>query len=324
MRHSARPARPSQRLALACCVLLAHPPAQGRGADADKNVLNLRAQLGKVLFFDPRLSGDNRTACADCHRPERGWTDGLPVAIGPRGKRLARRTPTLWNVSSASAYFWDGRAASLEEQALGPLQDPDEMNQRLDALVKKLSKIAGYRSLFNRAFPMAGITGETVVQALASFERTLVVGKSAFARWRRGEEDALSSEAKRGFDLFTRHCLRCHYGPSLSDGRFWDIGVEGADSGRGSLHEGAYEHQHTFRTPTLWGVAQRGPYMHNGSEQTLTDVLELYTLGGRVRTRPALAIKAIPLSQGDKTDLLQLLESFNLEDVVIERPAVPR
>jgi cytochrome c peroxidase len=307
---------------LLCAVSTISLPASPQ--ETVEGTVESRRQLGRMLFFEPRLSGNDRMACASCHRPERGWTDGLPVAVGNEGKKMARRTPTLWNVAAVSRLFWDGRAGSLEEQALVPIQHPDEMNQSLDDLMKELSAIAGYRTLFETAFPGAGITPKTLGQALASFERTLVAVGSPFERWQRGEEDALTDEAKRGWELFTRHCLRCHYGPNLSDGRFWDIGVAGADPGLGVFHPKAYEHQHTFRTPTLWGVAQRGPYMHNGSENTLMDVLDLYERGGRVRARPALAIEAIPLSKEDKSALIRLLQAFDLEPTAIQAPPLPQ
>ena len=157
--------------------------------------------LGKQLFFDPRLSGDNSKSCASCHLPEKAFTDGLPRAKGSGGKELSRNTPTLLNAGFYSAYFWDGRAGSLEEQALFPIQSPDEMNQDLPALEKELNAIPGYVAQFQAVFG-SRITAANIAKALAAFERTLVSRNSPFDLYLAGDKSAISEEAKSGWELF--------------------------------------------------------------------------------------------------------------------------
>src|SRR5262249_5751969 len=157
-----------------------------------------RALLGQMLFFDPRLSGSNWIACATCHNPGLAWGDGLPRAIGHGMQVLGRRTPTILNVAWADQLFWDGRAASLEEQALGPIQAPGEMNQPMTLVLDKLQGIAGYRELFQNAYPNEPLSAATVAKAIATFERTVVSGLAPFDRWVAGEDHAISDAAKRG------------------------------------------------------------------------------------------------------------------------------
>src|SRR4051794_14915566 len=159
-----------------------------------------RELLGRTLFFDPRLSGAGNLACANCHNPGLAWGDGLPRAIGHGGKLLRRRTPTILNGAWADLLFWDGRAESLEEQALAPVGSPDEMNLPLVDMVARVRSIDGYRSLFENAYPGEAIAEGTIAKAIATFERTVVSGKAPFDRWIAGDESALSEQAKRGFD----------------------------------------------------------------------------------------------------------------------------
>jgi cytochrome c peroxidase len=173
-----------------------------------------RENLGRTLFFDPRLSGSGVISCGTCHNPGLSWSDGLDRGVGHGMKRLARRTPTILNVAWAEALFWDGRAASLEEQALGPISSPDEMNMPLEALIPKLQAVPGYAPLFEAAYPGEGISAQTVAKALASFQRTVVSARAPFDRWLAGEERAIPDSAKRGFALFDgkARCSNCHSG----------------------------------------------------------------------------------------------------------------
>lgn len=243
-----------------------------------------KVELGKRLFFDPRLSGSGQIACASCHDPDLGWADGRTTSFGDGRTRLGRNAPGLLNAGMVSSLFWDGRAASLEEQAKMVILNPSEMNAPAEAPVKGIAAVAEYRPLFARAFGSDAITLDSVARALAAFERTLVGGRSRFDAFLRGETKALSDEAVAGLDLFRgrARCLNCHHGPTLSDGQFHDLGL----SYYGRLYEdlgryritGAADDVGRFRTPSLRNVTATKPYMHNGLFE-LEGVLRMYNAG---------------------------------------------
>jgi len=286
-----------------------------------------KARLGQTLFFDPRLSGSNWISCATCHNPGFAWGDGLPHGIGHGMNVLGRRTPTALNLSWAPVLFWDGRAETLEEQALGPMSAAAEMNQPIAELEKELNAITGYKPLFQAAFGEANITGKRVAQAIATFERTLVSREAPFDRWVNGDESAISPSARRGFALFNGRamCSKCHGGWRFTDDGFHDIGVASGDRGRGAILPDLDSVQFAFKTPTLRNIAARAPYMHDGSEATLEQVVELYNRGGRVR-RPSVATEVHPLklSAAEKADLVAFMQSLSSVDAPVDVPALPR
>ena len=294
---------------------------------ADNAPTEARVNLGRTLFFDPRLSGSGILACSTCHNPGFSWADGLERAVGHTMKPLPRRTPTILNVAWAEALFWDGRASSLEEQALGPIASPDEMNQPLEGLVAKLVAVPEYPAQFEAAYPGEGITLDTVAKAIASFERTIVSGMAPFDRWLAGDEAAIGDDAKRGFVLFNEkaRCSTCHSGWRFTDDSFHDIGVRGEDRGRGALLADIEVLQHAFKTPTLRNVTERAPYMHDGSERRLEDTIALYDEGGRVR-RPSLSneIKPLDLSADESAALVAFLHTLTSEDAPMSIPRFPR
>ena len=285
-----------------------------------------RVELGKALFFDPRLSGANSIACASCHNPAFSWGDGLPKGVGHGSKELGRRTPTILNVAFGELMFWDGRADSLEEQALGPIKSPGEMNLPLGDLLGKLKGIPGYAPLFAKAYPGEGITETTVAKAIASYERTVVSGTAPFDEWVKGRETAISDSAKRGFDLFNTkaNCAACHSGWNFTDNGFHDIGVTGNDPGRGKLLTEVAVLQNAFKTPTLRNADHRAPYMHDGSEKSLTEVVELYNAGGRVK-RPSITseVRPLGLTTEEKTDLCNFMLTLTSADKPCEIPTLP-
>jgi len=292
----------------------------------DNQLTNQRELLGRTLFFDPRLSGSQTTSCATCHVPARSWGDGLAKGRGQGGQPSARRTPTILNAAWSELLFWDGRAESLEEQALAPIAAPREMNQPLDKMIGTVAKIPGYRALFERAYPGEPVTPKTVARAIATFERTVVSGQAPFDEWIAGRESAISEDAKKGFDLFNTKaaCQKCHEGWNFTDASFHDIGMPDDDPGRGALLP-IEAMQHAFKTPTLRNVDRRAPYMHDGSENTLEDVIELYDLGGR-KKRPSLASEIVPLhlSAIEKANLVAFLKTLTSNDKAVEIPAMPR
>lgn len=301
--------------------------AQEIPSPADNAYTKEREELGKALFFDPRLSGSNWISCATCHNPSFSWGDGLPRALGHGMQVLGRRTPTILNLAWAEALFWDGRAVTLEEQALGPIAAPGEMNMELAKMVEKIKAVPGYRKMFRQAYPNEPISEKTVAKAIATFERGIVSGTAPFDEWSAGNERSVSESAKRGFQLFntTANCAKCHSGWRFTDDSFHDIGVMGTDKGRGKLLEGIEVMQFAFKTPTLRNVTLRAPYMHDGSVATLEDVIELYNKGGEMK-RPSLSpeIKPLNLSEQDTRDLLAFLKTLTSIDRPIAVPNLPR
>ena len=284
-----------------------------------------RVELGKKLFFDPRLSGSNALSCASCHNPSFSWGDRLPVGVGHGHKKLGRRTPTILNAAFNELQMWDGRFGSLEEQALGPMTSPDEMNIDAEEMLARLRANPGYQQLFREAYGEAGITKDTVTKAIAAFERTVVSGEAPFDRFIAGEEAAISGSARRGFVLFNgkANCVACHSGWAFTDGSFHDIGVRTADPGRGRTL-GLPELNHAFKTPTLRNVVERAPYMHNGSEANLREVIALYNDGGRVR-RSTLSseIKPLHLTPAEVEDLIAFLHTLSSVDAPVTLPVLP-
>ncbi len=275
-----------------------------------------KSALGRELFFDPRLSGTGKMSCATCHDPTLAWGDGRPTGIGSAGNRLDRHSPTILNLAFGELMFWDGRADSLEEQSIGPIQNPAEMTNEMPRLIATLRAIPSYQASFAQAFPNEEISAATIAKALATFERTIVSGQAPFDRWVGGDENAISEAAKRGFVTFntTANCASCHSGWRFTDDSFHDIGLHDDDIGRGAVIEGIPELQHAFKTPTLRNIAQRAPYMHNGSITTLEEVVRHYA--GRFVRRPSLAVELhrLDVTAEDIQDVVAFLETLTSVD----------
>jgi len=285
-----------------------------------------RIELGKALFFDPRLSDSNRMSCATCHNPSLYWTDGLTKAVGNESKELKRATPTLVNVGFSRLLFWDGRAKGLEAQAIEPIKSTSEMSQDIESLVEELKAIAGYRTLFERAYPGEGITGKTIGKALASFERSIVPPyNSPFDRWVAGDEKAMSAAAQRGFEVFDgkARCNVCHGGPNFTDNSFHNIGLSPSDD------VGRYEFvkvkimKGAFKTPTLRNITRTAPYMHSGEYDSLEQVIEHYVKGGVDTSNLSPDMKPVKLSRQEQFDLLEFLKSLTDEPQPLTVPVLP-
>lgn len=293
---------------------------------SDNKYTKNKEELGKMLFFDPRLSKSDWISCASCHNPALSWGDGLPKGIGHGMNPVGRRTPTILNLAWGELMFWDGRSDSLEDQALGPIQAPGEMNLPHDKMIKKLKLIRGYNNLFEKAYPGKGISTDTVAKAIATFERTVISDKSPFDKWVEGNKKAISDSAKRGFVLFNEKamCAECHSGWRFTDDSFHDIGIAGSDKGRGKVLD-VKSLDFAFKTPTLRNVDHRAPYMHDGSEKTLESVIDLYDLGGRVK-RKTVSDKIVPLklTKKEKVDLIAFLHTLTSNDKPILAPMLPR
>jgi cytochrome c peroxidase len=283
-----------------------------------------KAALGKMLFFDARLSRDNNISCASCHNPSFGWQVPFAKAIGAGGKPLARKSPTTINHAWAGLLFWDGRATSLEDQARGPIQAPVEMDLPLPKAVQRLNAIEGYRTAFAKAFPGEGITEQTLLKAIATFERTTVSGDTPFDRWVRGDEKALSASALRGFALFNgkARCSACHGGWNFTDDRFHDIGLATTDEGRSKI-TGRTEDKHGFRTPGLREITARAPYMHNGSLPTLEAVVAHYSSGGIDRPSRSRLMAPLGLTGDEMQDLVEFMRALSSPGVTVALPNLP-
>jgi cytochrome c peroxidase len=295
---------------------------------ADNAMSAERVHLGKLLFFDPRLSGSGWISCASCHNPALGWSDGLPTAIGEGMKKLKRHTPTVLNAAYNKLQMWDGRFASLEEQALGPIGSPDEMNMDMPVLLTRLKGVEGYRPIFEKAYPGEGITAQTIAKAIASYERTLVTSDSPFDLWQKGDARAMSAAARRGFELFKgkANCVACHQGHNFTDDGFHNIGVkplEGFDDvGRFAkvpvkIMRGAH------KTASLRDVALTSPYMHNGAYSTLKEVVEMYNRGGDARENLDPNIKKLGLSPAEIDDLVEFMKSLTGKPIAASIPQLP-
>lgn len=250
-----------------------------------------RVRLGRWLFFDTRLSADNTISCATCHRPENAFSEPTPVSTGIGRQKGGRKAPSFVNQAWATLphFFWDGRAASLEEQAGGPMINPIEMgNNDHKLVVDKLAAIPSYPKYFKEAFGTEEVTIERITKAIADYERTRMSGNSPWDRWKAGDEDAVSDDVKKGDKIFfvTGFCNNCHKGPNLSDSDFHNLGVGWnaetktfADDGRYAVTKDEKD-KGAFKTPSMRDVSKRAPYMHDGSVQTLREVVELYSKGG--------------------------------------------
>jgi cytochrome c peroxidase len=290
-----------------------------------------KIELGRLLFFDPVLSENNDLACASCHHPDRGFSDGRPTAQGPAGQQLARNTLTLWNVGYARHLFWDGRLASLEEQTHFPLTHPDEMGVTdTAALMADLRAIPAYVTLFDAAFGggEAAVTLENTSRALAAFQRRLISNDSPFDRYAAGDFNALTQQQRRGLALFrsgATRCFECHPAPTFATDTFRVVGVPSDDPGRAAVSDtGDFG---AFKTPTLRNIALSGPYMHNGSMATLEEVIEFYAEGGgRAHgvEKVDMFVNGFDLSDQDREDLIAFLYALTDESQLPDIPtAVP-
>jgi cytochrome c peroxidase len=222
--------------------------------------------------------------------------------------------------------MWDGRAGSLEEQALGPIRADVEMNLPVEQLMAKLQAIPEYAPLFQTAFPKEGMKPETIAKAIATYERTVVSGRAPFDRWIEGDTKAISEEAKRGFVLFNTKgaCANCHSGWNFTDDSFHDIGLASADIGRGKILPGIAKMQHAFKTPGLREITRRGPYMHDGSSATLETVMDHYDEGGINRPSRSELMKPLGLSQQEKADLVAFMKTLTSDMDPTTVPVLPR
>jgi cytochrome c peroxidase len=284
-----------------------------------------KVALGRNLFYDKRLSSDNTVSCASCHNPLLGFTDGSMHSTGVGGKTGKRNAISILNAAYDPVQFWDGRAATLEAQVGTPMEDPDEMNQPHAITVTKLEEDAAVQKQFDAAFGPGPITIGKIQKAIASFERMLISGNSAFDRYEYGgDKTALSATAIRGLAIFRDkdkgNCATCHTIDShyalFTDGKFHNTG-EGVDDEGNLTDAGRFAEtkvnadRGAFKTPTLRNVAESAPYMHDGKLKTLNDVVQFYEGGGNSNPYLDKDMKPIHLSARDRADLVEFLKSLS-------------
>lgn len=310
-----------------------------------------KIELGKKLFFDRRLSGDGTMSCATCHNPEQAFTDGLDISLSYPTTKNWRNAPTLINVAFSKYLFWDGRAKSLEDQALFPMMSAFEMNQNLDFLEEELRSVPEYVEAFKKVFG-GEITRERIAMAIAAFERTLVSKNAPIDRFLNGQKDALSPEAIKGYEIFTGkgRCSECHYGVNLSDEKFYSLNVPEnpsllndprvnatmrfvakvyhydnylslrEDPGRYLITKDKKDWK-AFKTPTLREVSKTAPYMHNGVFKDLDEVIDFFDRGGG---QDNAILKPLKLTSEEKRHLKAfLIEALTGEDLRIRPPEIP-
>ncbi|PCJ16410.1 MAG: cytochrome-c peroxidase [Candidatus Cloacimonadota bacterium] len=281
-------------------------------------------KLGKLLFFDTRLSKNKKQSCASCHNPDLGFSDGLSKGIGTHGNPLGRNTPSLYNLAWNNSFFWDGRAKSLEEQALGPIQNPAEMDMNLDDLIIRLESIPKYLELFQKAYTQTEITKENIASALASYQRTLIVNHSPFDQYKKGDINALSPAQKRGLLLFRKKalCIICHNGANFTDGSFRSLGIEDGDSGLAGFTKNEKDFG-KFKVPGLRNISKSAPYMHDGSLRSLEEVIRFYNKGGGSAKHKDRLVRKLNLNESEIFDLISFLSSLN-QDMKVKRPQLPK
>jgi cytochrome c peroxidase len=289
-----------------------------------------KIELGRQLYFDPRLSKDNTVSCATCHDPKKGWSNGEAVATGVRGQKGDRGAPTIINAGYQAFQFWDGRADELEGQALGPIQNPIEMDMNLEELEAKLNKIDGYRQQFKEVYG-TDVTRDGIAKAIAAFERTILSGNAPFDRFKAGDKNALSETAQRGMKVFFNkaQCSACHTGPNFTDGGFHNIGMgmdkKEPDIGREKLSK-LLGDRGSFKTPTLREIARTAPYMHDGSKKTLEEVVDYYNKGGHPNPQLDESIFPLNLTDQEKADLVTFLKEglASASYPLVEPPELPK
>lgn len=288
-----------------------------------------KINLGKQLYFDGRLSKKGAISCAFCHNPGTGFADARQFSIGAFGTAGGRQSPTVYNTGFNTFQFWDGRAGSLEEQAIGPIHNPVEMAETHEAVVPKISKIPGYQKQFQLIFG-GGPSLQHIAEAIAAFERTIVSQNSSFDKYVMGKKDALTENAARGMALFRGkgRCILCHNGPNFTDDQFHNLGVpqEGPlkeDLGRFEVTRMDRD-KGAFKTPTLRSITETAPYMHDGVFKTLEEVIEFLDKGGGANAHLSPLMRPLSLSGEEKQDLIEFLKALTGEPIKIVMPKLPK
>jgi cytochrome c peroxidase len=298
--------------------------------------------LGKTLFFDPRLSASNQVSCSSCHDPDLSWTDGRAVSLGHDHQQGKRNTQSLLNIARVELFFWDGRARSLQQQAINPISTHHEMAEDLTKLVPKIRAIKGYHPLFSAAYGSEEISMEGILDAIAAYEETIISRSSRFDEFLRGKYKSLSDEEIEGLHLFRTkaRCMNCHNGPDFSDQQFHNIGLtyygrKYEDLGRYDVTKRA-EDVGRFRTPSLRDVMRTRPWMHNGLFDDMDGIINMYN-NGMPQPKPAAhqlsdslfpktdpLIRKLELNASERKALISFLHAITAAPFKIQRPVLPK
>lgn len=283
-----------------------------------------RVRLGRWLFYDERLSADGSISCSTCHIPENAFSEETPFSTGIDGQEGGRKAPSFINQAWTlyPYFFWDGRSDSLEDQALGPVANPIEMGNTIENMIADLQEIGGYAPYFNEAYGTPDITPDRVAKAIADYERTRMSGNSLWDQWKQlRNESAVSDQVKLGDELFfgKARCNQCHLGQNFTDSTFHNLGIGWnpetemfSDTGRYMVTEEEAD-MGAFKTPTLRDITKHGPYMHDGSIETLREVVELYNEGGHMNPWLDPKIEPLNLEDNEIDALIALMESLEGE-----------
>jgi cytochrome c peroxidase len=295
----------------------------------DNPMTAAKVELGKMLYFDKRLSKDNTISCATCHDPKLAWAEERPTSEGVEGQIGERNSPTVLNTAYLDTLFWDGRAESLEDQATGPIENPIEMGMTMQDAIHKVESIEGYDKQFQQVFG-EGPTKENIAKAIAAFERTVLSGNSPYDQFKDGQEDALTDAQKAGMNTFMdAGCSTCHAPPIFSNGNFYNAGIgmdaEEPDPGRMEVTEKESDFGE-FRVPPLREVANTAPYFHDGSVESLEESVRIMAGGGIDNENLSMMMKIMreaDLGNEDIANLVAFLEALSGEFPVIEPPDLP-
>jgi cytochrome c peroxidase len=333
---------------------------QGQIKGLDKNPLTLaKIELGRQLYFDPRLSADETISCASCHDPDEGFAAHTQFGLGIRGQLGGRNSPVSYNRILSDSQFWDGRAPSLEAQAIGPIANPIEMGHTHKACIDCLQNVEGYKLQFEAIFTGEPMAIEHVGKAIAAFERVIVTGPSPFdyherfasfsavdpddlkkddpeefKAYEKAKADAeahkMSESAVRGQKVYFSDkgaCSACHVGANLTDEQYHNLGIgmDAKEPDLGRFTETKVDKDKgAFKTPTIRNVALSAPYMHDGSLKTLEEVIDLYDKGGHANPHLDPKIKKLNLSAQDKADLLAFMQACTGDFPKIQRGRLPK
>lgn len=285
----------------------------------DKDLPANEAELGEMLFFDPILSSDKTVSCGSCHKPEHGFADNIPFSFGVDSTLTTRNTPTVKNVLARTKYFWDGRAVTLEEQALKPIENPDEMNLPITEAIRRLNSDPFYKKAFKKIFKKKA-NPLNLSHAIAAYEKTLESNNTAFDRYSKGDDSAMSEAALRGREIFVEkaNCFECHFGPDFTQDEMINIGIYDGkrytDKGLGGI-TGKPKDNGRFKVPGLRNVANTAPYMHNGMFATLREVIDFYNDPDRIIPEAlnvdVRLIKPLNLTEQEKQDLEAFLMALS-------------
>ena len=282
--------------------------------DPENPATPAKVELGKQLFADTRLSGDESLSCESCHPKEMGYAEAVPFSAGTEGQPMPRHTPTLLNAAYYRFINWDGKFTSTTQLVPAILANPKNMNMQDEAvLIARLESVQEYRAMFREVFG-GPATKQNVALALDAYVRSLTTPNSPFDRYAAGDKSALTDAQKRGLQLFVgkADCTMCHRGPNFADDQFHALGIGGNDSGRYKV-TGVEADRNAFKTPTIRNVTLTAPYMHDGSLNTLRDVIDFYDAGGGHQQPKSLLLRRLNLSDREKDDLVAFLESLTGE-----------